>query len=83
MLTGPGRLGWCVIRDGFDSTLCQALSQYITDLESTTRLQSITQERDLDEFLNTAQLAGTQFTAGTSYRMTDVAFSPNTDSRAS
>jgi hypothetical protein len=27
-------------------------------------LQSITQERDLDEFLNTAQLAGTDFTAG-------------------
>jgi len=25
----------------------------------------VTQERDLDEFLNTAQLAGTEFTAGT------------------
>jgi hypothetical protein len=24
----------------------------------------VTQERDLDEFLNTAQLAGTEFTAG-------------------
>lgn len=33
-------------------------------MDNTTRLQSITQERDLDEFLNTAQLAGTQFTAG-------------------
>ncbi|THH28296.1 hypothetical protein EUX98_g5893 [Antrodiella citrinella] len=36
---------------------------YITDVENTTRLMSITQERDLDEFLNTATLAGTQFTA--------------------
>lgn len=27
------------------------------------RLQSVTQERDLDEFLNTAELAGTDFTA--------------------
>ncbi|GBE77812.1 P-loop containing nucleoside triphosphate hydrolase protein [Sparassis latifolia] len=36
---------------------------YTTDLEHTTRLQSITQEGDLDEFLSTAQLAGTQFTA--------------------
>lgn len=36
---------------------------YTTDLDPTNRLQSITQERDLDEFLNTAQLAGTQFTA--------------------
>lgn len=33
-------------------------------MDNSTRLQSITQERDLDEFLNTAQLAGTQFTAG-------------------
>lgn len=40
--------------------------QYITDIDSTTRLQSITQERDLDEFLSTATLAGTQFTAGMS-----------------
>ncbi|KAF8711788.1 P-loop containing nucleoside triphosphate hydrolase protein, partial [Rhizoctonia solani] len=35
--------------------------QYTTDLD--TGLQSITQERNLDEFLNTAQLAGTEFTA--------------------
>ena len=27
-------------------------------------MQSVTQERDLDAFLNTAQLAGTEFTAG-------------------
>ncbi|KAF7799320.1 hypothetical protein EIP86_010552 [Pleurotus ostreatoroseus] len=36
---------------------------YTTDVDSTTRLQSITQERDLDEFLSTATLAGTNFTA--------------------
>jgi len=30
------------------------------------KLRSITQERDLDEFLSTAELAGTEFTAGTS-----------------
>ena len=29
-----------------------------------TRFQSITQENDLEAFLNTAQLAGTEFTAG-------------------
>ncbi|KAH7106761.1 P-loop containing nucleoside triphosphate hydrolase protein [Auriculariales sp. MPI-PUGE-AT-0066] len=34
---------------------------YTTDHDQ--RLQSVTQERDLDEFLNTAQLAGTDFTA--------------------
>lgn len=39
--------------------------QYTTDLESASRLKSVTQERDLEEFLNTAQLAGTEFTAGT------------------
>ncbi|KAJ7042422.1 P-loop containing nucleoside triphosphate hydrolase protein [Mycena alexandri] len=36
---------------------------YVTDADSTTRLKSVTQEADLDEFLNTAQLAGTDFTA--------------------
>ncbi|KZT35631.1 P-loop containing nucleoside triphosphate hydrolase protein [Sistotremastrum suecicum HHB10207 ss-3] len=38
-------------------------NSYTTDLDSTDRLKSVTQERDLDEFLNTAQLAGTEFTA--------------------
>jgi large subunit GTPase 1 len=28
------------------------------------KMQSITQENDLDEFLRTAELAGTEFTAG-------------------
>jgi hypothetical protein len=32
--------------------------------DSSQRLISVTQERDLDEFLHTAQLAGTDFTAG-------------------
>jgi large subunit GTPase 1 len=39
-------------------------SKYSVDLDSSSRLKSVTQERDLDEFLNTAQLAGTEFTAG-------------------
>jgi len=38
--------------------------KYSVDLDSSSRLKSVTQERDLDEFLNTAQLAGTEFTAG-------------------
>ncbi|KAH8835699.1 hypothetical protein DL96DRAFT_1666368 [Flagelloscypha sp. PMI_526] len=36
---------------------------YSTDLDSTSKLKSVTQERDLDEFFNTAQLAETDFTA--------------------
>ena len=36
-------------------------------MDTPSRLRSVTQEKDLDEFLNTAQLAGTEFTAGTSY----------------
>jgi hypothetical protein len=39
-------------------------SKYTTDIDSTSRLKSVTQERDLDAFLNSAQLAGTEFTAG-------------------
>ena len=38
--------------------------QYTTDTDSSSRLKSVTQERDLDEFLNTATLAGLEFTAG-------------------
>lgn len=48
----------------FSSTLIIFGSQFATDLDSPARLKSITQEKDLDEFLNTAQLAGTDFTAG-------------------
>lgn len=36
--------------------------QYAVDISKD--LKSVTQERDLDEFLNTAQLAATDFTAG-------------------
>lgn len=39
--------------------------QYTTDFDTTSRLKSVTQERDLEAFLNAAQLAGTEFTAGT------------------
>ncbi len=42
----------------------RSIQKYAVDLDSTSRLKSVTQERDLDEFLNTAQLAGTEFTAG-------------------
>lgn len=56
-------LGWCVHKPCFE-TLPNLNVQYTTDLDSTSRLKSVTQERDLDEFLNTAQLAETDFTAG-------------------
>jgi len=38
--------------------------QYTTDVDNSSRLKSVTQERDLDEFLSTATLAGLEFTAG-------------------
>lgn len=50
----------CIVSYTYRMGLC---SQYTTDMESS-RLASVTQERDLEEFLNTAQLAGTDFTAG-------------------
>ncbi|KAI0347833.1 P-loop containing nucleoside triphosphate hydrolase protein [Trametopsis cervina] len=60
----PSGLGRAIInkkvkdaKEAFESGL------YTTDVDQTTRLQSVTQERDLDEFLSTATLAGTQFTA--------------------
>ena len=45
------------------------LLQHTTEMDDShsaawTRFQSITQENDLEAFLNTAQLAGTEFTAG-------------------
>lgn len=66
MLTEPRRLAWCVTIGPSSISRHVNLTpmQYTTDIDTTTRLQSITQERDLDEFLSTAQLAGTQFTAG-------------------
>lgn len=60
----PTGLGRAIInRKAKDARHAQESGLYTTDIDSTTRLQSITQERDLDEFLSTATLAGTQFTA--------------------
>ncbi|KAI0785077.1 P-loop containing nucleoside triphosphate hydrolase protein [Abortiporus biennis] len=60
----PSGLGRAIINKKVkDAREMRESGYYTTDLDSTTRLQSITQERDLDEFLNTATLAGTQFTA--------------------
>ncbi|KAI0936735.1 hypothetical protein AcV5_004801 [Taiwanofungus camphoratus] len=60
----PSGLGRAIInRKVKDAHQARESGLYTTDVDSTARLQSITQERDLDEFLNTAQLAGTQFTA--------------------
>ncbi|KZT02400.1 P-loop containing nucleoside triphosphate hydrolase protein [Laetiporus sulphureus 93-53] len=60
----PSGLGRAIINKKVkDAHRARETGLYTTDIDPTTRLQSITQERDLDEFLNTAQLAGTQFTA--------------------
>ncbi|KAI0080368.1 P-loop containing nucleoside triphosphate hydrolase protein [Panus rudis PR-1116 ss-1] len=60
----PSGLGRAIInRKTKDAKTAIESGLYTTDVDRTTRLQSITQERDLDEFLNTATLAGTQFTA--------------------
>jgi hypothetical protein len=47
-------------------TQCPNSYQYTTDadVDSSSKLKSVTQENDLDEFLNTARLAGTDFKAG-------------------
>ncbi|KAF9244535.1 hypothetical protein BU15DRAFT_85913 [Melanogaster broomeanus] len=60
----PSGLGRAIInRKVKDARERQESGLYTTEVDSTTRLKSVTQERDLDEFLNTAQLAGTEFTA--------------------
>ncbi|KAG1760382.1 hypothetical protein EDD22DRAFT_733529, partial [Suillus occidentalis] len=60
----PSGLGRAIINKKFkDAKERQESGLYTTEVDSTTRLKSVTQERDLDEFLNTAQLAGTEFTA--------------------
>lgn len=48
----------------YELSLWDSHIQYSIEIEKHDTLKSITQERDLDEFLNTAQLAGTEFTAG-------------------
>ncbi|RDB28881.1 Large subunit GTPase 1 [Hypsizygus marmoreus] len=60
----PSGLGRAIInRKVKDARKQQESGLYVSDLDAINRLKSITQERDLDEFLNTAQLAGTEFTA--------------------
>ncbi|KAF9477541.1 P-loop containing nucleoside triphosphate hydrolase protein [Pholiota conissans] len=60
----PSGLGRAIMnRKLKDARKMQESGLYAVDLDSTNRLKSVTQERDLDEFLNTAQLAGTEFTA--------------------
>ena len=44
--------------------LSRLFTQRLYDIESSSKLQSVTHEGDLDEFLSTAQLAATDFTAG-------------------
>ncbi|KAF8578414.1 hypothetical protein K439DRAFT_1621336 [Ramaria rubella] len=57
-------LGRAIInKQAKDSRQTRESDLYTTDLDATGRLKSVTQERDLDEFLNTAQLAATDFTA--------------------
>ncbi|KAL1917031.1 uncharacterized protein VTP21DRAFT_5229 [Calcarisporiella thermophila] len=61
-------LGKAIIRDRFKGARprdgdTQLHTAELDDGPSWTKLQSVTQERDLDAFLNTAQLAGTEFTA--------------------
>ncbi|KAF9076100.1 P-loop containing nucleoside triphosphate hydrolase protein [Rhodocollybia butyracea] len=60
----PSGLGRAIInRKVKDARRMQESGMYTTDVDTTTRLKSVTQERDLEEFLTTAQLAETDFTA--------------------
>ncbi|KAF8531891.1 P-loop containing nucleoside triphosphate hydrolase protein [Gautieria morchelliformis] len=57
-------LGRAIInKQAKDARYSKESDLYTTDLDATGRLKSVTQERDLDEFLSTAQLAATDFTA--------------------
>ncbi|TFK30816.1 P-loop containing nucleoside triphosphate hydrolase protein, partial [Coprinopsis marcescibilis] len=59
----PSGLGRAIInRKVKDAHRAERSGLFSVDLD-TNRLKSVTQERDLDEFLNTAELAGTDFTA--------------------
>ncbi|KZV77679.1 P-loop containing nucleoside triphosphate hydrolase protein [Peniophora sp. CONT] len=59
----PSGLGRAIMnRRAKDARTHLESGNYTTDIESS-RLASVTQERDLEEFLSTAQLAGTDFTA--------------------
>ncbi|KIY63753.1 P-loop containing nucleoside triphosphate hydrolase protein [Cylindrobasidium torrendii FP15055 ss-10] len=60
----PAGLGRAIInRKVKDARRMEQSGLYTTDMDDTSKLKSVTQERDLDEFLNTAELAGTDFTA--------------------
>ncbi|KIK70791.1 hypothetical protein GYMLUDRAFT_32851 [Collybiopsis luxurians FD-317 M1] len=60
----PTGLGRAIInRKVKDARKMQESGMYTTDIDTTSKLKSVTQEGDLDEFLNTAQLAETDFTA--------------------
>ncbi|KAJ3768827.1 P-loop containing nucleoside triphosphate hydrolase protein [Lentinula raphanica] len=60
----PSGLGRAIINKKVkDARRQQESGMYTTDVDATSRLKSVTQERDLEEFLNTAQLAETDFTA--------------------
>ncbi|KAL0580818.1 hypothetical protein V5O48_001194 [Marasmius crinis-equi] len=66
MLGNSSRVEWQAFDQAEQASNNQYLPsfhQYTTDEDSTSRLKSVTQERDLDEFLSTAQLAETDFTA--------------------
>ncbi|KAL4069761.1 hypothetical protein V8B97DRAFT_2024463 [Scleroderma yunnanense] len=73
-------LGRAIInRQVKDARERQQSGLYTTDTDPTSRLQSVTQERDLAEFLNTAQLAGMEFTA--ERRNIKIIQSPSTSSQ--
>ncbi|KAL0951443.1 hypothetical protein HGRIS_008132 [Hohenbuehelia grisea] len=60
----PSGLGRAIInRKVNDARKMQESGLFVTDVDSTSKLKSVTQEHDLDEFFSTAQLAGTEFTA--------------------
>ncbi|KAJ1917520.1 hypothetical protein H4219_003153 [Mycoemilia scoparia] len=66
--TLKGNLGRAIIKKRFqgrdpDDYTATLHSTELPDGPSWTRLQSITQQGDLEEFLHTAELAGTEFTA--------------------
>ncbi|KAI5124166.1 hypothetical protein M0805_000974 [Coniferiporia weirii] len=60
----PTGLGRAIINQkSKDARQTHESNLYTTDGDSSSKLHSVTQEKDLDEFLNTAQLAATDFTA--------------------
>ncbi|KAL5533987.1 hypothetical protein ACEPAG_447 [Sanghuangporus baumii] len=60
----PTGLGRAIINQKTrDARQAQESNLYTTDVDSSSKLRSMTEEKDLDEFLNTAQLAATDFTA--------------------